>query len=379
MVGRAKKKQPAVAAHPDADPIEECDEGNGGAGGSGAAPARDKKKGRKRGAKSATGSSQVAKEKRKPIKGKSFPAIEDKKDEDQGGDSDGQACVTITRGQKYIFDRDFELLPQAVQDEYHRLRTSKEPGKQRKMNAIVSTAVSDRSGTYKGNAVVNERVWAEFFTKTNKKWKSNSTTGMTCTEIRAKLGDKLLEEGLRCGDVIESVEGGRKFYHMARISTGMEMRVESHEECKQQNSAVAASSWDSMKQDLQTVDWADGLEHPQSESSLACGLADDSLMAKAQEAYDAIQISSTNVRKACRQLASGPADPAIVASALKMAKDVQIYLDRIEEFLVSDRRSLQDSPLRSCLLEAARSFQALRVKEFELSALVKAHKAITAS
>ena len=45
-------------------------------------------------------------------------------------DVDDEAAPT--RGQRYVFDRDFDKLPQAVQEEYNNIKLSKTIGKQKK-------------------------------------------------------------------------------------------------------------------------------------------------------------------------------------------------------------------------------------------------------
>ena len=77
---------------------------------------------------------------------------------------DGDDYRTPSRGQKYVFNRDYNLLPEVVRKEYEEIKLSKTPGKTKQLNALVNRAVKDRAGGYRANVDTSEVTCAKIET-----------------------------------------------------------------------------------------------------------------------------------------------------------------------------------------------------------------------
>ena len=82
--------------------------------------------------------------------------IDDECDALDNETKDGVDSSAPSRAQKYVWDKYFDQMPQSVQDSYNNMKSSKEPGKRLKMNALVNAAV-DKSATYKSSANLKEQ------------------------------------------------------------------------------------------------------------------------------------------------------------------------------------------------------------------------------
>ena len=71
------------------------------------------------------------------------------REESEAADAGENDSSPPTRGQRYVFNRDFDPLPQSVQDEYTRVNNSRVFGKQQLLNKIINRAVRNRVGGYK--------------------------------------------------------------------------------------------------------------------------------------------------------------------------------------------------------------------------------------
>ena len=71
------------------------------------------------------------------------------REESEAADAGENDSSPPTRGQRYVFNRDFDTLPQSVQDEYTRVNNSRVFGKQQLLNKIINRAVRNRAGGYK--------------------------------------------------------------------------------------------------------------------------------------------------------------------------------------------------------------------------------------
>ena len=71
------------------------------------------------------------------------------REESEAADAGENDSSPPTRGQRYAFNRDFDTLPQSVQDEYTRVNNSRVFGKQQLLNKIINRAVRNRAGGYK--------------------------------------------------------------------------------------------------------------------------------------------------------------------------------------------------------------------------------------
>ena len=71
------------------------------------------------------------------------------REESEAADAGENDDSPPTRGQRYVFNRDFDTLPQSVQDEYTRIKKSRVFGKQQLLNKLINRAVRNRAGGYK--------------------------------------------------------------------------------------------------------------------------------------------------------------------------------------------------------------------------------------
>ena len=72
--------------------------------------------------------------------------IDDGAAEAEGAAAPAPKQSAPSRGQRYIFQRDFNTLPKKVQDEYNRIRLSMTPGKTQAMNQIIMAATKNVTG-----------------------------------------------------------------------------------------------------------------------------------------------------------------------------------------------------------------------------------------
>ena len=106
----------------------------------------------------------------------------------------GSVLVLSHQGQRHVFKRDFSQLPQAVQEEYNRLKISGGLGKMAKMDAIVLRATHHITA-WSGSLATSDVDWADTISKIETNYKQASNLGYSHTEIVGMLGKDGLEEG----------------------------------------------------------------------------------------------------------------------------------------------------------------------------------------
>ena len=147
-----------------------------------------------------------------------------------------------------------------------------------------------------------------FDSPTHKKVDDGKSRGVTRTELRAKLGDTLFQDGLDTGDIIEDPVD-KLFYMRSRQkrveNTLLEEKVAtmdySCEETGVRMSAVAAmmnasSDW------LVDVDSGAASSGDNRAASPSTDMADDALLEKLQQSFGASQLLRMNVAKCGQEL-----------------------------------------------------------------------------
>ena len=262
----------------------------------------------------------------------SFPDVEtapEKHDKHCSEDVEDPSTVPrITPGMRYIFYRDFEVLPPKVQSEYNRLKVSREPGKQQEMNRIIYLAVKQTGDcdSYRGFVETNDRQWLQFFKKIEEKYADHRLEGYSYTEIKALLGgaDEVTAGKVR-GDIVVSVDAnGREWFHMGRQSSGLKRQTRSLQEVGQSNSDITAEDLHVASEDMQDEDWlkfattlsqmSEMSNSSASSHTSPAAVASDMILSKVQETYDALNTVSKNLRSKSIEL-KGKVDTTITSFA----------------------------------------------------------------
>ena len=290
---------------------------------------------------------------------------------------------TPTKGMRYLFRRDFHLLPKNVQAEYNRFVLSREPGKQKEMNRIILLAVKQQGGEYRGTVETNDRHWLHYFNKSEEKYAHHGLVGYSYTEIKARLGSAdEVTAGKARGDIVVSVDSdGRQWYHLGRQSSGLKRQARHVEEIGQTNSNVIADDVHIATEDIGDEDWLKfttslsqmaGMSNSSASShkSPAAARASDMVVRKVHEAYEVSSKVSKNLRSKSLEL-SGKVDTAITSGGLHTARTVSSICDQIEDMLIQDSGSLPEHVMMSKLLEFSKLYKDMKAKEREVLRLHK--------
>ncbi len=162
---------------------------------------------------------------------------------------------------------------------------------------------------------------------------------------------------------------------MGRMSSGVRHESVVVEE-GQMTAKVKAEDFHEMEEDLSDCSWLQGLPLQEStarssdEGPTTAKVASDVLLGKVQDAYDAFQHASSGLRNCCMQL-RGKIDQATVMGGLEKAKTGFATMDMLEKYLIEERSNLSETQIRGTLVEVAREYQGLKLKQMEMQTLHK--------
>ena len=105
-------------------------------------------------------------------------------------------------------------------------------------------------------------------------------------------------------------------------------------------------------------------------SALAPKVVSDELMLKIQQAFDAVNNSQNSLRSVVLNL-RGKVDMAILSGGMEKVSLAQGCLGQLEAALLTPKEELNEGELRKMLIEIARTYQGVRLKELEISSLNK--------
>lgn len=176
-------------------------------------------------------------------------------------------------------------------------------------------------------------------------------------------------------------EKGRKWYYMGRRTQAQRVECSKIETAKQQKTVEDKQEKIEMILDMQDDSWMHLKDLMSGSSSSADGsgasssapareMASDEMMMKVQQAFDAVNVSMNNMRCLAMKL-RGKIDVAIVQSALEKCKIAQSCLDQLEEKLLTPRDTIYQDATKLMLVDIAKKYQEIRMKEMEMKALDK--------
>ena len=165
---------------------------------------------------------------------------------------------------------------------------------------------------------------------------------------------------------------------MARKTTGREREMIKEEKLVQHKDLDSQSDKKAAVLDATDADWMQITDRLSSTSTSAGDynlpikiLASDTLMMKAQQAFEAVNNSNNQLRETAMKL-RGNIDHSIVTGGLEQVKIAQSALGELEEILVmTPRERLYEDEVKKRLVSIATRYQGIRLKELELKALEK--------
>ena len=223
------------------------------------------------------------------------------------GEPDSRA---YSKQQKYVFDKFFGDLDAKIQTEWRDLTDplQKQPNKQARKNQIVNMCVP-RHVEYKGGSLVMKSATMERIMKVTKSSSDEiAECGLSRTEMKAKMG-VYFDEGLASGDIWEE----NSFFY---TKTHKKTQGKLYEEVDELNKTMFVPDDDTFlgfaaELHGKMLDWANyALQEGGPKSSDSAGssersapqVADDELMMRLQESFDATTRLTHQVKKAGQEI-----------------------------------------------------------------------------
>ena len=228
---------------------------------------------------------------------------EDLADDDQAN-PDMSKC---TIAQRRTFHTFFSDLSPEIQRQWNALSQKGGPriGKHAKRRELINFAVPRHTPTA---IAPRARNLSKSIISHHKKFSDEKSLGVTRTELRAKLGDTFFQEGLDTGDIIEDpvdklffMRSREKKVEKSLLKEKIGTMDYSCEETGEWMGAVAAmmnasSDW------LVDVDSGAASSGDNRAASPSTDMADDALLEKLQQSFDASQLLRMNVAKCGQEL-----------------------------------------------------------------------------
>ena len=234
-----------------------------------------------------------------------------------------------SKQQKYVFDKFFQDIDPQIQAEWRDLTdpSQKQANKTARNNHIVNMCVP-RQVDYKGGALAIKSATMERIVKVTKTSSEElGECGLSKTEMKAKMGVDF-EEGLACGDIWED----GSFYYTKNLKINQGKSYEEAEEIKNTMDIQGDEAFLGFAAELhgKMMEWANyalqegGPKCTGSSGSSERGssqVADDELMVRLQESFDATTRLTHQVKKAGQEIMQVT---TITEEGMEMVKRVSI-------------------------------------------------------
>jgi hypothetical protein len=293
--------------------------------------------------------------------------------------------TSLTKQQKYVFDKSKKDLPQELQDQWTQLLADNSPGIQKKRNQFINSLVP-KSVTYAdfvAPKAVNSLV--RFFSKEDKVSRTRMASGRTRTQLIGDLGvhgRELFKEGLDCKDIWQDPKDG--LYYM-RTSTFTRFQSQSEVEQVQREQSATNAGWIALQGAMTTdmldwKDWAEGKGNGSASSGSAGCLStqkDDAetVMKLLQEAFDATTRLTLAVRRVSIELMqkAGESMASMRARGVALCKALVEPSEEMEMLLAKTVAEVNPDTVRSVLHKTTQHFTPLQQFYEELVAIYKVH------